>query len=64
MNYKKVTEEMFVKKLAKVIDEQKASSLLTIPGIYEILSEHFNNEVLARFDNDQALAEYPLGKAT
>ena len=61
MNYEWVTQEMSNDKLAEVIDEQKASNLLTIPGIFEILSEHFNNEILARFDNDQALQEYPTG---
>lgn len=57
MSHKRVTSRMFSGRLAEVIDGHKASNLLTIPGIYEILSEHFNDEILARFDNDRALAE-------
>ena len=39
-------ESIFIEKLSEIINEQPASNLLIIPGIYEILSEHFNNDVL------------------
>jgi len=41
-----VTNEMFDEKLQEICDEEGAPNLLTIPGVYEVLSEHFNNEVL------------------
>lgn len=39
--------------------QEEGAHLLSIPGIYEILSEHFNNEVLRRMaqeDEDNGLA--------
>ncbi|MCK9597884.1 MAG: hypothetical protein M0R06_02515 [Sphaerochaeta sp.] len=47
---KKITNDEFDKILAEVLDENRASSLLSVPGIYEILSEEFNNEVLCRWE--------------
>ena len=43
-------QEAFDEALAEIIDDSPASHLLSIPGIYEILSEHFNNDVLARLE--------------
>lgn len=50
-----MTDEEFNRILAEVIDEHnyKASQVLTIPGIYEILSEYYNNEVLEQYDRLQ-----------
>ena len=46
-----ITNEQFDALLKQIIDEQPASALLSIPGIYEILSEEFNNEILERFES-------------
>lgn len=44
----KITSEEFDNALMEVIDKDKptASQLLSISGIYEILSEYYNDEVL------------------
>jgi len=41
-------DEEFDNELERLVNEEPAGNLLTVPGIYEILSEHFNNEVLQR----------------
>jgi hypothetical protein len=48
--YEDVTQEMFDEKLNDVVYQkvlrQDISVLMGIPGIYEILSEYYNNDVL------------------
>lgn len=46
--YDWVTTEMFDEVLEEIVEEQAAGIIITIPGIYEVLSEHFNNDVLER----------------
>lgn len=43
-------QERFDQILEELLDEENGSTLLAIPGIYEVVSEHFNNEVLSRMD--------------
>jgi uncharacterized membrane protein len=52
-NYSKMTQEEYDEILAELIDDttEKASYLLTVPGIYEILSEEYNNWVLETWEN-------------
>lgn len=52
-----VKNEEFDEELAKIMDEQPASHLLSVPGIYEVVSEHFNNEVLQRLQNKRDIEE-------
>ena len=56
-DYSQMTQEEFDEALEQVIYEEffkmrenGPGLLLGVPGIYEILSEHFNNEVLERYD--------------
>lgn len=49
-DYSWVTDEMFDGELEKVVAEN-ASTLLSVPGVYEAVREHFNNEVLTRLEN-------------
>jgi hypothetical protein len=53
----KDTEDMsnrdFDRILLDVLSEQSTVALLRIPGIYEIVSEEFNNEVITRWENEQ-----------
>lgn len=49
-----ITNEQFDSKLAELLDEQPASVLLSVPGVYEILSEHFNNDVIDAIEDDHA----------
>lgn len=44
--YDKITDEMFDAMLVKILDETTGTELLSIPGVYEAVSEHYNNEIL------------------
>lgn len=46
-----MTNQEFEEILMEIMNEGPASSLLTIPGVYECVSEYFNNEVLERWEN-------------
>lgn len=46
-----VTNELFDDKLRNIIDRGPASLLLTVPGVYEAVSEHYNNQVLEELSN-------------
>lgn len=50
--YKWVTSEMFDEKLAEMLEDETGESLLQIPRIYEIVSEHFNNEILEELEKE------------
>ena len=39
-------QELFDNALVDILREYRGNQLLSIPGIYEILSEHFNNDAL------------------
>lgn len=44
-----VTQEMFDDELEKVVEEKaREGTLMATPGLYEVVSEEFNNEVLER----------------
>jgi len=47
------TNEDFDRVLGEIMDEGKASDLLAVPGVYEVVSDHFNNEVLDRLDRER-----------
>ncbi len=51
-DYSQMTDEEFDSILAEVVAEN-ASTLLSIPGIYEVVSEYFNNEVLDRWEQQK-----------
>lgn len=51
--YAKMTNEEFQEILVEIINENLPSDLLCIPGIYEILSEEFNNDILTRWEERQ-----------
>ena len=55
--YSKMTDEEFDSILEEVLNEYRGNQLLDIPGVYEIMSEHFNNEVLSRWERRQPHAE-------
>ena len=42
----KVTQGQFDQKLVEILSGMTGAQLLSIPGIYEILAEEFNNDVL------------------
>ena len=43
---KNITQEMFDNELERMLSEYKGNQLLYIPGIYEILSGEFNNDII------------------
>lgn len=45
-----VTTEMFSAKLTEICENE---DLLAIPGVYEIVSEHYNNEVLEALESER-----------
>jgi len=47
---KSITQEQFDKILIEILNEYTGAQLLNIPGIYEIVSEEFNNEILERWE--------------
>jgi len=49
MEYDELTDEEFDEILTEIIDEHSGSSLLAITGVYEVLKEEFNNQVLDRW---------------
>ena len=48
-NFNEMSDKDFDNNLRKCLHERTAEQMLLIPGIYEIVSEHFNNEVLDRW---------------
>lgn len=47
----KISTDDFARILGDILNEEGAN-LISIPGVYEIVSEHFNNEVLERWENE------------
>ena len=46
-----LTSEKFEELLLEIVIDDEGS-VLDIPGVYEIVSEYFNNDVLAAFDEE------------
>lgn len=47
--------DIFNETLAEILLEYNGNQLLSIPGVYEILSEKFNNEVLEKMEKDKKI---------
>lgn len=57
-DYSTMSNEDFNRLLAAVMDEEVSpSALLAIPGIYEVVSEHYNNAVLDAWTAEQQEAK-------
>lgn len=54
-----ITYDEFERVLREVINDSNPSAcdVLQIPGVYEILSEHYNNEVLERCVSEREITE-------
>ena len=46
-----ITAEQFDRKLFEILREIRGIDLISVPGIYEIVSEVFNNEILESFED-------------
>ncbi len=42
----KITTEEFDQALSDILGNLTGGQLMTVPGVYEVVSEHFNNEAL------------------
>lgn len=51
--YDKMSTDDFDRLLAEVINKETPDTLLAIPGVYEVLAEHYNNEVLDAWQAEQ-----------
>jgi hypothetical protein len=49
-----MTQDEFDTVLSEIMDEAPASHLLSIPGVYEAVSEEFNNVVLDKWRESQS----------
>jgi len=49
----KISDMDFDNALMAIVKEHTSEALLTIPGIYEVLSEHFNNETIERAEEEK-----------
>ena len=45
-DYSNVTTADFDHALSDILDGLSGEQFMTIPGVYEVVSEHFNNEAL------------------
>ena len=49
---KQITSEQFDRYLMKILDNMTASQIIDIGGVYEILAEYFNNDVIDAIECD------------
>lgn len=45
-----ITDEQFDKELMRMAENTKVSEILSIDGMYEILAEEWNNEILKNLE--------------
>lgn len=58
-NYSQMTQEEFNEILEKLLGAETPGNLLAIPGVYEVVSEHFNNAVLEDWAQDNPEKAWP-----
>ena len=51
-DFSKMTEGEFRNILEDIVEEEGAN-ILSVPGVYSELAEHFNNEILERWEQEQ-----------
>ena len=56
-DYSKMTDDDFQDILTGLMQDDGVGSLLQIPGVYEAVSEHYNNDVLDVWSKRQAEKE-------
>ena len=52
-DYSWVTNEMFDNKLEEMLRDTNAIDLLSMPGVYEILAEEWNNDILSALESER-----------
>ena len=53
MNYSKMTTDDFDRILYTRLNEETLQSIVNIPGVYEIVSKHFSNDILEVWEYEQ-----------
>ena len=48
-----INQQQFDDLLEEILADTPAGPLLSIPGIFEVLAEHFNNDVIKRFEEQE-----------
>ena len=48
-----ISHEAFDEKLAEIVGELTPAGLLSIAGVYEALSEYFNDDVIRALEEDE-----------
>ena len=54
-DYSQMTQDDFDRYLAGILRAMTGEQLLAVPGVSEIVAEHFNNDVLDRWEVDHPL---------
>ena len=49
-----ISTEDFDRILTEILEDTRPEAVLTIPGVYEILAEHYNNDILQIWEAEQA----------
>jgi len=52
-DYDWVTDEMFDTALMEILADIPLTSLVTVEGVYELLKEEYNNEVLTKLESER-----------
>ena len=50
---KEITNEQFDAILTSICEAEGGVSIMLIPGVYEVVSEYFNNDVLEQWRREQ-----------
>jgi hypothetical protein len=56
-DYSNLTNEEYDQLLQELVEEEPAGILLGIPGVWDLVSEHYHNEVLKKWERRQEAEE-------
>ena len=54
-NYSKCTQTEFIKTYEGFIETLSIGEISTVPGVFELLSEYYNNDILDLWSENQAM---------
>ena len=54
-NYSKCTQSEFIKTYEDFIETLSIGEISTVPGVFELLSEYYNNDILDLWSENQAM---------
>lgn len=58
-NYSKMTKDDFDRILYARLNEETLQSIVNIPGIHEVVSKHFNSEILPENEKTRSIVDIP-----